>query len=132
METVLQDLHYAFRRLRKGPGFSAVAVTTLALGIGANTAIFSVVNAVLFRALPLRQPSAIVRFLGNECRVDLLRRHCLPRVAQVPGKSAVNSDLGEDMIANLTGATFRDGRARNGLVDPARFSLVLSTRVCRI
>ncbi len=56
----MNDLKFAFRQLLKNPGFTAVAVLTLALGIGANTAIFSVIDALMLKTLPVRQPEQLV------------------------------------------------------------------------
>jgi len=67
MDTVFQDIRYAWRQLIKSPGFAAVAIITLALGIGANTAIFGLLDQALLRSLPVKEPAQLVilKFYGT-------------------------------------------------------------------
>ena len=65
METLLQDIRFGLRQLFKRPIFTALAIISMALGIGANTAIFSLVDTVLLRPLPVREPSSLIAIDGT-------------------------------------------------------------------
>jgi len=65
MTHIAQDIRFALRSFRKAPGFTAIAILSLALGIGANTAIFSLVDQLILRLLPIRDPKSLVLLAGR-------------------------------------------------------------------
>src|SRR5690348_4529168 len=94
LETLWQDVKYAVRMLRKAPGFTAVAVLTLALGVGANTAIFSIVDAVLLRSLPYPNSDRLVRVFFNEPGLGLRDvRFSKPELDDLLTRSGVFEDV---------------------------------------
>src|SRR5262245_14869635 len=123
METIFKDIRYGIRSLARHPGFTAIAVITLALGIGANTAIFSVVNAVLLRPLPFADPERIVWLWDTQ-----------PQLATAPtslpdflGWKEQNRSF-EHLAAFLSGNAFLDAGDGTtdtpiGLVTPELFSV---------
>src|SRR5213592_1162767 len=127
LETLWQDIRYGARMLRKNPGFTAVAVLTLALGIGATTAIFSLINAVLLEPLPYEQSGQLVNLW--EMRPDGKSGDVSPGAfmdwreysASFEGVSSVR-----DTAANLTG-TGQPERI-NGLRVSANFLSILRER----
>ncbi len=107
METLLQDLRYGLRMLGKKPIFTIVAVLTLALGVGANTAIFSIVNAVLLRSLPYRDPDRLERIFFNEPGVGLRDvKFSKPELDDLQTRAGVFEDVTPifEGSENLTGA----------------------------
>jgi putative ABC transport system permease protein len=119
MESLLQDLRFALRMLRKSPGFTAVAVLTLALGIGANTAAFSLIDAVMLRTLPVNRPDELLQLERQD-----------PRHADV-GSPDFSNPLWEQVRdqQNVFSGVFawaneRFDLARGGTVQPAEGSFV--------
>jgi len=92
MTTLLHDMRYGLRVLWKSPGFAIVAVLSLALGVGANTTIFSVVNAVLLRSLPFSHPERLVKIIASNRGVG----------ARISDSPSQNWTISEQERASLT------------------------------
>ena len=107
LDTLLQDIRYGLRMLRRNPVFTAVAVLTLALGVGVNTAIFSIVNAVLLRPLPFHDPDRLVRIVFNNPGLALRDvPFSVPELEDLRNRAGVFEEVAPAMGAsvNLTGA----------------------------
>ena len=106
IDGLIQDLRYALRQVRRAPGFSAVVIATLALGIGGTTAVFSVLHAVLLAPLPYAEPGKLIRLYQQEPdRPDTRRAFSAPQFRMLRGEAAsfdvgaryVREDLGLDI-----------------------------------
>ncbi|MBA3805269.1 MAG: ABC transporter permease, partial [Acidobacteria bacterium] len=93
METLLKDVRYGLRMLRKSPGLTIVAVISLGLGIAANTAIFSVVNAVLLKPLPVAEPGSVVALYTSDYSGPLYGSSSYPDYLAFRDQSEVLSGL---------------------------------------
>jgi putative ABC transport system permease protein len=131
LETIIQDLRYAARMLRKSPGFTSVAVLTLALGIGANTAIFSIVDVLLFRPLPVAKPEELVRIFGGDTRGNAGWGYVsLPAFEQYRDQSDAFSGLAayvDRFPANVSVGKFGTERVDAGIVTGNYFQVIGAT-----
>jgi predicted permease len=126
IQDFVQDLHVGMRMLRKSPGFTAVAIVTLALGIGATTAIFSIVNAVLLRPLPFPEPDRLVRIAFDEPGLGLRDvPFSVPELDDLRNRAGVFTDvstIASDSV-NVTGAD-RPERLKFLVAHPNYFSML--------
>ena len=127
METLVNDIRYAFRIMRKSPGFTLIIILTLALGIGANTSIFSIVNAVLLRSLPYHDPDRLVRITFNNPGIGLHDiRFSVPELEDLKSRAGVFEEVSVvfPTSANLTGAKQEPERLEALGVSPNYFTML--------
>jgi predicted permease len=126
MEILFNDIRYAFRIMRKSPGFTLIIILTLALGIGANTSIFSIVNAVLLRSLPYYDPGRLVKITFNNPGIDLHDvRFSVPELEDLKSRADIFKEVSVVFAGstNLTGGT-QPERLEMLEVSPNYFSML--------
>src|SRR5580700_7751377 len=126
MDSFLQDVRFGLRLLGKSPGFTAVAILTLALGIGANTVIFSVINSVLLHSLQFPRPASLVKVTFDDPEVGLVDTpFSVPEWEDLKSRPGVFEDVCVLMPAsvNLTGAK-QPERLELLVVSPNYFSVL--------
>src|SRR5579872_720436 len=126
MTTLFQDVRYSLRVLWKSPGFTMVAVLSLALGVGANTAIFSIVNAILLRSLPFSHPDRLVKIVANNRGVGAQDiGFSVPELDDLRTRVGVFDQVSvtAPTEANLTGSE-RPQRLETQFVSPNYFSML--------
>src|SRR5437879_3364256 len=129
MGTLLQDVRYGWRMLCKKPTFTVVAVLTLALGVGANTAIFSIVDAVLLRSLPYQSPDRLVRIVFSNPGVGLRDvPFSVPELEDLRSRAGVFEEVSAawPVSVNLTGAK-QPERLELLAITPNYFSMLGAT-----
>jgi predicted permease len=129
MEMLFNDIRYAFRIMRKSPGFTLIIILTLALGIGANTSIFSIVSAVLLRSLPYYDPSRLVKITFNNPGIDLHDvPFSVPELEDLKSKADIFNEVSVVFAGstNLTGGK-RPERLELLEVSPNYFSMLGTT-----
>ncbi len=127
MEILFNDVRYTFRVMRKSPGFTLIIILTLALGIGANTSIFSIVNAVLLRSLPYYDPIRLVKITFNNPGIGLRDiRFSVPELEDLKSTAGVFEEVSVvfPSSTNLTGARQQPERLELLGVSPNYFSML--------
>ncbi len=130
MEILFNDVRYAFRIMRKSPGFTLVIILTLALGIGANTSIFSIVNAVLLRSLPYYDPGRLVKITFNNPGIGLRDiPFSVPELEDLKSRAGIFKEVSVVFPGptNLTGAGQQPERLELLEVSPNYFSMLGTT-----
>src|SRR5262249_47441146 len=125
MEAILQDMRYALRMLVKRPGFALMTTLILSLGIGANATIFGLLNTLLFRPLPVKEPERLVRLFANDHDVDFPHGMSYPDYLDYRQEQAIFSDLAVSVSAPLSlNSAGQTTRASTLLVSGNYFSLL--------